>query len=111
MRQKAQFMDSGASYRWTLFATLGFEGDANECALATSVIRAAAPDIVFVVLGLPNQEIWSQKHATQLKIQALCVGAGLDFIAGRHRRAPPVFRHIGCEWQTNQVLMLLTGYG
>lgn len=76
----------------------GFERDAIECALATSCIHAAAPDIVFLALGVPKQEIWAQKHATRLSVQAICVGAGLDFVAGAQRRAPPVFRHIGFEW-------------
>jgi N-acetylglucosaminyldiphosphoundecaprenol N-acetyl-beta-D-mannosaminyltransferase len=76
----------------------GFEKDAEECALATSVIRAAAPDIVFVALGVPKQEIWAQKHVRQLEIQAVCVGASLDFLAGAQRRAPLVFQRMGLEW-------------
>jgi exopolysaccharide biosynthesis WecB/TagA/CpsF family protein len=76
----------------------GFEENAAECAIASSAIQAAAPDIVFVALGVPKQEIWAQKHVTKLKIQAICVGAGLDFVAGSQRRAPPVFRRIGFEW-------------
>jgi N-acetylglucosaminyldiphosphoundecaprenol N-acetyl-beta-D-mannosaminyltransferase len=76
----------------------GFETDAQQCAFATSVIRAAAPDVVFVALGQPKQEIWAQKYAAKLNVQAICVGAGLDFLAGGLRRAPPVFRLIGFEW-------------
>jgi exopolysaccharide biosynthesis WecB/TagA/CpsF family protein len=76
----------------------GFAQDANECVIAASVIRAAEPDIVFVALGVPKQEIWARNYAGQLRIQAICVGAGLDFIAGAQRRAPLVLRRIGCEW-------------
>jgi exopolysaccharide biosynthesis WecB/TagA/CpsF family protein len=76
----------------------GFERDTSMCALAESAIRTAAPDIVFVALGVPKQEIWAQKHATKLDIQAICVGAALDFAAGTQRRAPPIFRRIGFEW-------------
>jgi exopolysaccharide biosynthesis WecB/TagA/CpsF family protein len=76
----------------------GFEHDAYESELARSIIRAAAPDIVFVALGVPKQEIWAQKYAIELEIQAICVGAGLDFVAGVQRRAPPIFRRIGFEW-------------
>jgi N-acetylglucosaminyldiphosphoundecaprenol N-acetyl-beta-D-mannosaminyltransferase len=76
----------------------GFERDPEECARATSVIRAASPDIVFVALGQPKQEVWAQKHARELNIQAVCVGAGLDFVAGAQWRAPAVVRQIGLEW-------------
>jgi len=76
----------------------GFERNAAECALAADIIRAAAPAIVLLALGVPKQEIWAQQYATQLKIQAICLGASLDFLAGARRRAPPVFRRIGCEW-------------
>jgi len=76
----------------------GFERNADECALAADIIREAAPAIVLLALGVPKQEIWAQQYATQLKIQAICLGGSLDFLAGAQRRAPPVFRRIGCEW-------------
>jgi N-acetylglucosaminyldiphosphoundecaprenol N-acetyl-beta-D-mannosaminyltransferase len=75
-----------------------FERDADAVEFATSVIQEAAPDIVFVALGAPKQEIWAQEHARRMQIQAICVGAGLDFVAGTQRRAPAVFRRIGFEW-------------
>jgi N-acetylglucosaminyldiphosphoundecaprenol N-acetyl-beta-D-mannosaminyltransferase len=76
----------------------GFERSAYELSLAACVIRAAAPDIVLVALGVPKQEIWAQQYARMLNIQAICLGASLDFVAGTQRRAPPIFRRIGCEW-------------
>jgi N-acetylglucosaminyldiphosphoundecaprenol N-acetyl-beta-D-mannosaminyltransferase len=76
----------------------GFERDTKELELATSIIETAAPDIVFVALGVPKQEIWAQQHAAKLNIQAVCVGASLDFVAGVQRRAPRVLRRIGFEW-------------
>jgi len=76
----------------------GFEKDADESALAADIIRAASPDIVLLALSVPKQEIWAQKCATQLKIRAICLGASLDYLAGAQRRAPSVFRRIGCEW-------------
>jgi N-acetylglucosaminyldiphosphoundecaprenol N-acetyl-beta-D-mannosaminyltransferase len=75
-----------------------FERDTDAVEFATSVIQEAAPDIVFVALGAPKQEIWAQEHARTVQIQAICVGAGLDFVAGTQRRAPAVFRRIGFEW-------------
>jgi exopolysaccharide biosynthesis WecB/TagA/CpsF family protein len=76
----------------------GFERDLKECALAARIIQAAAPDIVFVALGQPKQEIWARRYVVELKAQAVCVGAGLDFIAGTQRRAPSIVRRGGFEW-------------
>jgi exopolysaccharide biosynthesis WecB/TagA/CpsF family protein len=76
----------------------GFEPDSTESELAVQIIQAASPDIVFVALGAPKQEIWAQEHASTIQVQAICVGAGLDFVAGTQRRAPAVFRHVGFEW-------------
>jgi N-acetylglucosaminyldiphosphoundecaprenol N-acetyl-beta-D-mannosaminyltransferase len=76
----------------------GFERDPDESALAVSVIRAAAPDIVLIALSVPKQEVWAHKHATQLKVQAICLGAALDFLGGAQRRAPTIFRRVGFEW-------------
>jgi N-acetylglucosaminyldiphosphoundecaprenol N-acetyl-beta-D-mannosaminyltransferase len=74
------------------------EGDPHERELVANIIQAAAADIVFVALGVPKQEIWAQVHATKLNIQVICIGAGLDFLAGRQRRAPSVLRRLGFEW-------------
>jgi N-acetylglucosaminyldiphosphoundecaprenol N-acetyl-beta-D-mannosaminyltransferase len=76
----------------------GFERDGAECELAARVIQAAAPDIVFVALGVPKQELWAHKYAKTLKLQVICAGASLDFVAGAQRRAPLVFRRTGFEW-------------
>jgi N-acetylglucosaminyldiphosphoundecaprenol N-acetyl-beta-D-mannosaminyltransferase len=76
----------------------GFEQDVEESTLAASVIQEAAPDVVVLALGVPKQEIWAQNYATKLNIQAVCVGAALDFIAGVQRRAPLAFRRVGFEW-------------
>jgi N-acetylglucosaminyldiphosphoundecaprenol N-acetyl-beta-D-mannosaminyltransferase len=76
----------------------GFERDANEQLLADYIIRAAAPDIVFVALGVPKQEIWARDNAAKLNVEAICVGASFDFIAGTQRRAPANIRRMGFEW-------------
>ena len=48
---------------------------------------------------LPKQEKWVAKHLGALNIKvAVCVGAGLDFIAGTVKRAPAWVQKIGLEW-------------
>ncbi|MDR3209569.1 MAG: WecB/TagA/CpsF family glycosyltransferase [Oscillospiraceae bacterium] len=62
-------------------------------------INAAAPDLLFVCLGAPKQELWMAENAARLKVK-LCVGLGgaLDVFAGTVRRAPEAWRRLGLEW-------------
>ena len=66
---------------------------------AVETIRAARPDIVLVAFGAPKQEIWMQRHRDALAPAVLVgVGASLDFMAGRVRRAPTWMSNAGLEW-------------
>jgi N-acetylglucosaminyldiphosphoundecaprenol N-acetyl-beta-D-mannosaminyltransferase len=62
-------------------------------------IRNTAPDLVWVGLGAPKQELWMHKNAASLApALALGVGAAFDFIAGTKPRAPSWMRSSGLEW-------------
>jgi N-acetylglucosaminyldiphosphoundecaprenol N-acetyl-beta-D-mannosaminyltransferase len=66
---------------------------------AAERVRAAAPDLVLVALGAPKQERWIHRHLERLRpAVALGVGASLDFLAGRVRRAPRWISRAGLEW-------------
>jgi N-acetylglucosaminyldiphosphoundecaprenol N-acetyl-beta-D-mannosaminyltransferase len=70
------------------------EGDA-----AAEVIRAARPDLVLVAFGAPKQELWMHRRCAALAPSVLLgVGASLDFVAGRVRRAPRLVSRLGLEW-------------
>jgi N-acetylglucosaminyldiphosphoundecaprenol N-acetyl-beta-D-mannosaminyltransferase len=72
---------------------------ADEKATTVARIKAARPDIVWVGLGCPKQELWMREHVTQLDSSILIgVGAAFDFHTGRVRRAPPWMRDNGLEW-------------
>ena len=78
---------------------MGFETSAEENAAIVERLRAAAPDICFVAVGSPKQEIWMQEYCEESRVPLMIgVGASLDFIAGRKRRAPRVFQKAGFEW-------------
>ena len=57
------------------------------------------PDLVFVCLGSPKQDVWVSHWRSELP-PALYVGAGaaVDFVAGTKRRAPRTVQRIGAEW-------------
>jgi N-acetylglucosaminyldiphosphoundecaprenol N-acetyl-beta-D-mannosaminyltransferase len=62
-------------------------------------VNAARPDIVWVGLGAPRQEIWMRSNRARLTAPALIgVGAVFDFASGTKRRAPNWARRAGLEW-------------
>ena len=62
-------------------------------------ISAARPDIVWVGLGCPKQEIWMREHAKKIEgAVVIGVGAAFDFHSGKIARAPSWMRRMGLEW-------------
>jgi N-acetylglucosaminyldiphosphoundecaprenol N-acetyl-beta-D-mannosaminyltransferase len=62
-------------------------------------IRSARPDIVWVALGAPKQELWASRHVSDLPASLLMpVGAAFDFIADAKPRAPEWMQGHGLEW-------------
>ena len=76
----------------------GYFTEREEPALLES-IRTLRPDILFVALGAPRQDIWIAKNLENLGIAAAFgVGGLFDFVSGRRGRAPAWIRGIGLEW-------------
>ena len=62
-------------------------------------INAAKPDVLFVALGNPKQELWMGRNAAKLDIGVIIgVGGTFNFIAGRVKRAPKWVQRSGLEW-------------
>jgi N-acetylglucosaminyldiphosphoundecaprenol N-acetyl-beta-D-mannosaminyltransferase len=54
---------------------------------------------LFVAFGQPKGEHWVAENCERLGVPvAMQIGATLDFIAGRVKRAPKSMQRIGCEW-------------
>ena len=55
---------------------------------------------MLLAVGSPQQEVLAGRIAAAGGATgcALCIGASLDFIAGRQRRAPRVVQRLGLEW-------------
>ncbi|MDR0249629.1 MAG: WecB/TagA/CpsF family glycosyltransferase [Oscillospiraceae bacterium] len=62
-------------------------------------IRLAAPDVIFVCLGSPLQELFMARNLRHVG-SALMLGLGgaIDIFAGTKKRAPALFRGAGLEW-------------
>lgn len=77
--------------------TLG-DLDFDRLAMAAR-IRESGAQLCLVSLGAPKQELLADALAAHCpSVGFLCVGAALDFIAGRARRAPAWMRGSGLEW-------------
>ena len=62
-------------------------------------INALEPDLLFVCLGAPKQEIWMQRNASRLRVGLMAgLGGSLDVFAGTAKRAPVFFQKLGLEW-------------
>jgi N-acetylglucosaminyldiphosphoundecaprenol N-acetyl-beta-D-mannosaminyltransferase len=71
----------------------------EETAQLVERIRSARPDILLAALGQPKGELWIAEHYRQLGVAAcIQIGASLDFVAGRVRRAPVWIQRAGFEW-------------
>lgn len=72
--------------------------DAEEQQMATR-INAALPDVVWVGLGTPKQDLWMGEFREKLKAPVLiAVGAAFNFHAGRLAQAPVWMQRTGLEW-------------
>lgn len=62
-------------------------------------IREARPDILFVSFGCPKAEKWIAQNHQELGVPVtIGVGATIDFLAGRMKRAPRWMQRSGLEW-------------
>jgi N-acetylglucosaminyldiphosphoundecaprenol N-acetyl-beta-D-mannosaminyltransferase len=97
--QRLQQKNPGLQIAGWYCPPFGFEHDPQENALTIQAVKDARPDILFVALGSPKQELWLARHLTELDVPvSMGVGAALDFIAGKLRRAPRWMQHTGLEW-------------
>jgi N-acetylglucosaminyldiphosphoundecaprenol N-acetyl-beta-D-mannosaminyltransferase len=62
-------------------------------------VQEARPDILFVAFGCPKAEKWIGMHYRELGVPVVAgVGATIDFLAGRVKRAPRWMQKAGMEW-------------
>jgi N-acetylglucosaminyldiphosphoundecaprenol N-acetyl-beta-D-mannosaminyltransferase len=77
------------------FRPLTEEEDQEVC----NMINAAKPDIVWVGLGSPKQDVWISEHREKIRGSILIAsGATFDFFSGRIKQAPQWIRDSGFEW-------------
>jgi N-acetylglucosaminyldiphosphoundecaprenol N-acetyl-beta-D-mannosaminyltransferase len=77
----------------------GFAQDLQDQEAALEAVNRVVPDILFVGVGSPAQELWVWRNWDRLRVRvAVCCGAALDYAAGTKPRAPHWMRRAGLEW-------------
>jgi N-acetylglucosaminyldiphosphoundecaprenol N-acetyl-beta-D-mannosaminyltransferase len=63
------------------------------------MINQAAPDIIWIGLSTPKQDLWMAKHRSSLNAPVIiAVGAAFDFHTRRIPQAPAWMQRSGLEW-------------
>lgn len=77
----------------------GFDSNEQGVRQAVTSVVSAAPDLVFVGLGFPRQEILIERLRLSLPHSwFLACGGGIAMTAGVTRRASPLMQRLGLEW-------------
>ena len=97
--------DQAARALWRRYPDLDICGachgyfDEEDGATLAAFIAQKRPQILFVCLGSPRQELFLDEHLEKTGATlGIGLGGTLDVWAGNVRRAPKIFRNIGLEW-------------
>jgi len=90
----------GGSQLQQLLVPHGFLSDASNFEDVRKFLLANRVDIVLIAIGSPQQEILAEylRKTVGYGVALICVGASIDFLTGKQRRAPKLFRACGMEW-------------
>ena len=81
-----------------IFAHDGYFNEENENSIVEE-LKSKNPQVLFVALGVPKQELWIKKYRQTLNSTLMVgVGGSFDVWAKKIKRAPVTFRKFGLEW-------------
>ena len=63
-----------------------------------NMIKEINPNVIFVGLGCPKQDIWISEKRKVLNSVFIGIGASFDYYAGTLKRAPNFMQNNGLEW-------------
>lgn len=78
-----------------------FDADpaSREAAAVLDEVNGFDPDVLFVGMGMPRQELWIQRNLASLNARAILpIGALADYLAGAIPTPPRWAGRIGLEW-------------
>jgi N-acetylglucosaminyldiphosphoundecaprenol N-acetyl-beta-D-mannosaminyltransferase len=79
---------------------MGFIKSQQEVQKCVDFAAKTQAPLIFVAVGVPQQEILARHIADQPQARGvgLCIGAAIDFLTGKQRRAPIWLQTVGLEW-------------
>lgn len=90
---------AGLAIAGTLAPPQGFDPTSENARRCIETIDRSGASLCFVALGAPKQELFADYAKSILPhVSFICIGAGLDFIAGSQMRAPHWMQRWGMEW-------------
>lgn len=93
-----------ARERWPTLVISGSDGyfdidDPVACRAVAATINAFAPDILFLGMGMPRQEIFAARHVSDLDAPVIGLGgAAFAYLAGDQAAPPRWMGRAGLEW-------------
>ena len=76
-----------------------FETDEQENEKVLQQLVNSKPDVLFLALGNPRQELWLSKYMSQIGSKLnVGVGAVFDYYTGNKRRSPKFLQQLSLEW-------------
>ncbi len=89
----------GLDIAWRHAPPMGFDPGSDAAGAVLDELRGRQIGLCLLALGAPKQECLAARGRVQAPgVGFASVGAGLDFIAGRQRRAPAWARRLALEW-------------
>lgn len=80
-------------------------GDLSISKSVINRINELCPDILFIGLGTPKQELWILENKLKVNVPLIIsVGSGIEFLAGTEKRAPIMMQRFGLEWLYRMVI-------
>ena len=79
---------------------MGFIRSEIEIKKCVDFVLQAQSDLVFLAVGTPQQELLAKciSECPDARGVGLCIGASIDFLTGRQKRAPIWMQRAGLEW-------------
>jgi N-acetylglucosaminyldiphosphoundecaprenol N-acetyl-beta-D-mannosaminyltransferase len=79
---------------------MGFINSKHEVQKCVDFVTRTQAPLIFLAVGMPQQEILARHLADhpQARGVGLCIGASIDFLTGKERRAPLWLQKVGLEW-------------
>lgn len=71
----------------------------DEDRMVVELINQSQPDILWIGISSPKQDLWMSDHKSKLSAPVLIgVGAAFDFLSGNKKQAPVWIQQSGFEW-------------